>query len=46
MMNYNRSETSFHPHSHTHHAQYGSSLADGRHKVLIEDLILWWVELL
>lgn len=33
-------------HSHTYHAQYGSSLADGRHQVLIEDLILWRVELL
>lgn len=29
-----------------HHAQYSSSLADGRHQILIEDLVLRWVELL
>lgn len=29
-----------------HHAQYSSSLADGRDQVLIKNLILWWVELL
>lgn len=32
--------------SSTHHAQHSSSLADGRHQVLIQDLVLWWVELL
>lgn len=35
-----------HTHTSAHHAQYSSSLADGRYQVLIKDLILWRVKLL
>lgn len=30
----------------SHHSQYSSSFTDGRDQVLVEDLILRWVELL
>lgn len=42
----NKQKTFFSLQAHTHHAQYSSSFTDGRHQVLIQDLVLRWVELL
>lgn len=45
-MIWNRVKQQISTQSSAHHAQDSSSFADGRHQVLIEDLILWGVELL